>query len=223
MIRRRYPTPREIRRAQWAWIPLLVPLFLLAWFGYRDISLNIQKRRLDYEFNQLTEKNQTVTRHLESVTAALAAKRGYWTSTAFAQSLGLQPPQPGQVITIPAIPMDQQIWELPLEPVQGQQALFAVASEPTPTTVPPALPAVPPNAKPQDAPGIRQSETVKSQKSKQPASKPSSARDSKARDKKMVTDRKASAKSAAPAAAAMQRHPKTAAPDENPSAWLAPL
>jgi hypothetical protein len=71
MIRRRYPTPREIRRAQWAWIPLLVPLFLLAWFGYRDISLNIQKRRLDYEFNQLTEKNQTVTRHLESVTAAL--------------------------------------------------------------------------------------------------------------------------------------------------------
>lgn len=220
MIRRRYPTPREIRQAQWTWIPLLIPLLLLTWFGYRDIALNIQKRRLDYELNQLTQRNRDITRRLESVSASLAAKRGYWTSTAFAQSIGLQPPEPGQVIAVPAIPLNWQIWELTLEPSQGQQALFATVSvAPAPTM----SEAVPGDLHSHTASVTHHPDSAKPQASATSVSTPPSPKGGHSGNKRASTTPKAPAKPAAPTATTPQKNLKPASPEENPAAWIVSL
>lgn len=221
MIRRRYPTPRDIRRAQWSWLPLLVPLFLLTWFGYQDTSLNIQKRRLDYEFNQLMQRHRDVSRRLESVTASLAAKRGYWTSTAFAQSLELQPPEPGQMVTVPAIPINQQIWELPLEPDQGQHALFA--AEPIMPESPIMSPAVPHDTNSPANSSTPYLESVKPIASKNSASKTTSPEGRSTGYKQTSINPNTPAQSVAPAATAAHKNLKPASPDENPAVWLVSL
>ncbi|HPU96664.1 MAG TPA: hypothetical protein PLO53_01780 [Candidatus Hydrogenedentes bacterium] len=220
MIRRRYPTPKEIRRAQLAWLPLLIPLLLLGWMTFQDARLNVQKRRLDYEFNELTEKQKAVTRRIESATAALATKKGYWTSVEFARTIGLQPPQPGHIITVPPLSPDLPLWELPLEPVQNHSAFLPAVSGYSP-----AIPA------PADtvAPSRKQDIAAQTADASNTKKKPAPPAQSK---NKTSTVTKRPDKSPETTARKQQDMNRTrqnrqggsaASPGEDPASWLAPL
>jgi len=222
MIRRRYPTPREIRRAQWAWIPLLLPLFTLAWFIRLDIALNIQKRRLDYEFNHLTEQNRDATRRLETATADLARRRGQWTSTDFAQALGLRPPQPGQVITVPPIPLDQRVWELPLEPVQGLQARFATASA-APSPADPGMSTQAPLVTAPVVPARNMPVSAGTNDPKQRREKSRADSKKSAPGKRVTHEKKTVSTPSRPVPVPGRRNAASPVPDENPAAWITPL